>query len=221
MPSASSPFFLSELMGYFAFRSTDAGTTLTGTKLVASSGDFSQADDKYEISTPGGQFLNIDEAGADTAAWATAGVSFSTTTVETMTLTSASLTSGFPTASNTGIYTDYTKATAAAGSAVTLGEGAYGVLYNNETAGSFRVHLIIPTALGNIDTLADAVINCQCNCSLDEAKAQDYIKARAYLDLIQYKADTATGFADMAEINTMLTTLNNFLAGTDELCGSC
>lgn len=208
-------------MGYFAFSSTDSGATLVGTKLVASSSDFAQADDKYEISTPGGQFLSIDEAGADTAAWATAGVSFSTTTIENMTLTSASLTSGFPTATNTGIYSDSTKATAIAGSAVTLGEGAYGVLYNNETAGSLRVHLIIPTILGNIDTLAQNVIDCQCNCDLDAAKSQSYIKARAYLDLIQYKADTATAFTDLTEINTMLTTLTNFLAGTDELCGSC
>jgi len=216
-----SPFFLSELMGYFAFQSSDSGATLVGTKLVASSGDFAQADDKYEISTPGGQFLNIDEAGADTAAWATAGMSFSTTTIEGFTLTSASLTSGFPTDTNTGIYSDSTKATAIAGSAVTLGEGAYGILYNNETAGSFRVALIIPTILEGIDTLADAVINCQCNCSIDEVKSQKYIKARAYLDLIQYKADNATAFTDMAEINTMITTLTNFLAGTDELCGSC
>lgn len=208
-------------MGYLSFN-VPSTASITGTKFVANSSDFAQADDLYEVTTPGGQFLNIDEAGADTAAWATAGVSFSITTIETFTITSTTLTNGFPTASNTGCYSDSTKATAIAGSAVALGEGAYGVGYNNTTGGaSFTVFLYTPTILDGIDTLADGVINCQCNCSVNEANAQSYIKARAYLDLIQTKANAATAHTDIAEINTMITTLTNFLAGTDDMCGSC
>ena len=207
-------------MGFLSFNVTSTDN-ITGVKLAASSSDFAQADDKYEITTPGGQFLNIDEAGADTAAWATAGVSFSTTTLETFTLTTTTLTNGFPTATNTGCYADSTKATAIAGSAVALGEGAYGVGYNNDTAATFKVYLYVPTILDGIDTLADSVINCQCNCNVDEAKAQRYIKARAYLDLIQTKAKAAAAHTDVAEINTMITTLTNLLAGTDDMCGSC
>lgn len=188
------------------------------------SGADAAADDAFTITTPGGQVIVLDEANAgDAAKYTAAGVSFSPTANDTFGLTAASLVAGFPDATNTSLYSDTTLGTAIAGSAVTLGEGCYFVSYNNETVtgNANRAHLYIPTILDGIDTLAANLINCQCNCELNSDKAQSYIKARAYLDLINYKADTATTNTEIAAINTMITTLTNFLAGTDELCGSC
>jgi hypothetical protein len=206
-------------MGYLRFSVPSTGT-INGIKFVIATADVAEANDRYDVVTPAGQLLEIDEA-SDTSLWSAAGASFTTTGIESWNLTTASLTAGFPDNVNTSLYSDTTKTTAIAGSAVALGEGAYSVDYNNDDDGGYRLHLHIPTTLAAIDTLADAVINCQCNCETTAASTQKYVKARAYFDLLTYKANTAANEADRAEVQTMLTTLSNFLGGTDELCGTC
>jgi len=206
-------------MGYLRFSVPSTGT-INGIKFVIATADVTEADDRYDVVTPAGQLLEIDET-SDTALWTTAGAAFSTTGIEAWNFTVASLTAGFPDNVNTSLYSDTTKTTAIAGSAVALGEGAYSVNYNNDDDGGYRLHLHIPTILADIDTLADAVINDQCNCEPTAANAQKYIKARAYFDLLTYKANTAANEADRAEVQAMLNTLSNFLGGTDELCGTC
>lgn len=210
-------------MGYVQFAVKQEGSAINLTKYVLSTADIAQADDRYTVVTPGGQLLDIDEAdSADATAWALAGMSYSTSIAEVGMINLAGLITGFPTVTNTSLFSDITMGTAIAGSAVAFGEGVYAVTYNNsDEASNFRIHLHVPSILEDIDTLADAVINCQCNCMIDEMKTQKYIKARAYLDLIIYKAEEATANSDHAALQLMVTTLTNFLGGTDELCGSC
>ncbi len=205
-------------MGYLRFAVPSTGT-INGIKFVIATSEVAQADDRYDVVTPAGQLLEIDEAN-DTSLWSTAGATFTTTGVEAWSLTVASLTAGFPDDANTSLYSDTTKTTAIAGSAVAFGEGAYSINYNNDDTG-YRLHLHIPTILAAVDALADSVINCQCNCETTAASTQKYVKARAYFDLLTYKANNAANETDRAEVQAMITTLSNFLEGTDELCGAC
>lgn len=208
-------------MAFVNFNVITDSTVIQGLKYYSSAAEEADADDNYKIVTPSGHLLNIDEAGADTAAWLNCSVIFSTSSAEFFSVSLTALATYFPDTSHTeAIYTDYTETTKAAGTEVSFGEGAYGIDYNND-GNVYVVYLHIPTIEDDIDTLATAVINCQCDCEIDSAIAQTYIKARAYLDLIQYKANAATSGADMAEINTMISTLSDFLQGTEELCGSC
>ena len=181
--------------------------------------DATAADDRFEVSTPGGQKIVVDEAGGDTALWNTAGVTFYTAdSGEFFDLRPSDLTTAFVDTTHSSLFESVNSTTRILGSAVVFGEGAYGFEYNND---DFRVQLYIPTIMEAVETAATDVINCQCNCEINSAKAQRYIKMRAYLDLILYKGQYATGFSNMDEINTMITTLSNFVAGTDELCGTC
>lgn len=181
--------------------------------------DVAEADDRFEVSTPGGQYIIVDEEGADTTLWNAAGVTFYTSTSgEFFDLRPDDLTSAFPDDVNSSLFESVSSSTNIAGSAVVFGEGAYGFEYNNS---DFRVQLHVPTITDAIETAAQDVINCQCNCALNSAKAQRYIKMRAYFDLILHKAQYADGFADTTDINSMITTLTNFIGGTDELCGTC
>ena len=201
------PFLLSKTMGYLHLSIT--GTTaaddiqLSGLKLARVSSDFAQADDLYTITCPDDTALVIDEAGADTAAWTTAGVAFSTSANEAFVLTETSVNGAFH----------------ALG--LSLTEGLFCVEYNNDSTDTLRPFLYIPTILEDIDTLAQNVIDCQCNCEVDSAKGQKYIKARAYLDLIEYKSRNIAAAGDITAINAMVTKLTDFLTGTEELCGSC
>ncbi len=194
-------------MGYlhFSITGTDAAADiqLNGLKLARVSSDFAQADDLYTISYPGGSApLIINEAGGSAATWTSAGVNFSTTGNEAFVLTARSINTAF-------------------GGEIALTEGLYCVEYNNDSTDTLRPFLYIPTILEDIDTLAQNVIDCQCSCDINEAKAQKYIKARAYLDLIEYKSRNITAAGDITAINTMITKLTDFLGGTEELCGSC
>ena len=207
-------------MGYLQFTVPTTGT-INGIKFFVATTDQAQGQDHYTVVTPAGQLIEIDEDGSNAAALTTAGAAFSTTGIEAFQMTTASLTTGFPDTNNTALYSDYTKTTVIAGADVAIGEGAFAVNYNNSSDPIFRIHLHVPSILEDIDTLAQNVIDCQCECDVNEMKAQKYIKARAYLDLIVYKAENATSYADRTEIQTMITTLTNFLGGTDELCGSC
>jgi len=181
--------------------------------------DATAADDKFEVVTPGGTYFLIDEEGPDTALWSAAGVNFYTAANgEFFDLRSSDLTVGFPDDNNSSIFENVNSSTNIAGSAATFGEGAYGFSYNDD---DFRVQLYIPTIIDAIEVAAKDVLDCQCNCNLNAAKAQYYIKLRAQLDLIMYKAQNATGFSNLAEINTMVTVLQNFVGGSEQLCGSC
>lgn len=188
-------------------------------KYFTNVADATAADDRFEVSTPANQKLVIDEEGADTALWNAAGVTFYTADFgEFFDLRPSEIASAFPDTSNESLFASVNGTTKIAGSSVTFGEGAYGFEYNNT---GFRVQLYIPTIMDAIEAAATDVINCQCECEINSAKAQKYIKMRAYLDLILYKAQTAIGFSNMLEINTMVTTLTDFVGGTDELCGTC
>ena len=194
-------------MGYLHFSITGTNAaddiTLNGLKLARVSSDFAQADDLYTITCPDGTALVIDEAGSDTAAWTNAGVLFSTTGNEVLALTESSVNTAFPSLN------------------LSLTEGLYCIEYNNDSTDTLRPFLYIPTILEDIDTLAQNVLDCQCDCEIDSAKGQKYIKARAYLDLIEYKSRNIAAAGDITAINAMITKLTDFLTGTEELCGSC
>ena len=197
--------------------------TLNGYLMAITSGGFSATNCDVTINLPSGQLLQLDEDGADAAGWTTAGAAFSASGVDSFALTAAGLVAGFPTDSNTALYSDATKATAIAGSAVVLGEGLYTTesVGDISTSGNPRPYLYIPTILAGIKTLADSLIDCQCNCALNSEKAEKYIKARAYLDIITSEANALTAVSEMAAIQTKIDTLEAFLGGTDNLCGSC
>jgi len=209
-------------MGYLHFSITgttaDDNIQLSGLKLARVSSDFAQADDLYTIDCPDGSTLTLDEAGAETASLTTAGVAFSTTANEAFVLTEASLIAGFPTASAGALVKGGINV---AGSAISLTEGLFCIQYNNDSADTLRPFLYIPTILDDIDTLAQSVLDCQCDCNIDDMKAQRYIKARAYLDLIEYKSRNIAASSEIADINAMITKLTDFLTGTEELCESC
>ena len=194
-------------MGYlhFSITGTDEADniTLNGLKLARVSSDFAQADDLYTITCPDGTALVVNEAGTDTAAWTTAGMLFSTTGNEAFVFTNTSVNGAFPSLN------------------LDLKEGLFCVEYNNDSTDTLRPFLYIPTILEDIDTLAQNVIDCQCDCEIDSAKGQKYIKARAYLDLIEYKSRNIAAAGDITAINAMITKLTDFLTGTEELCGSC
>ena len=194
-------------MGYLHLSITgttaDSDLTLSGLKLARVSSDFAQADDLYTITCPDGTALVIDEAGADTAAWTAAGVLFSTTGSEAFTLTEATVNANFSSLN------------------LSLTEGLFCVQYNNDSADVLRPFLYIPTIQADVNTLAQNVIDCQCDCEIDSAKGQKYIKARAYLDLIEYKSRNIAAAGDITAINAMVTKLTDFLTGTENLCGSC
>lgn len=198
----------------------DDNITFNGVKLLSASADEAQADDQYTISCPSGNVLTIDEAGAETAEWATAGVTFSTSGAETFVITEATLIAGWTTPNvSAGALT--LNGVNCSGNNVSLTEGLYCIEYNNDTSTPLRPFLYIPTIEDDIDTLATNVMNCQCDCNIDAVAGQRYIKARAYLDLIKYKSAQITAATDITEINTMIGLLTDFLGGTEELCGSC
>ena len=188
-------------------------------KYFTNVADATAADDRFEVSTPGGQKIVVDEEGNDTTLWNAAGVTFYTAdSGEFFDLRPSEIATAFPDDNNESLFSSVNSSTNIAGSAVVFGEGAYGFEYNNA---KFRVQLHVPTIMDAIEAAASDVLNCQCNCELNSAKAQKYIKIRAYFDLILYKAQYAEGFSDTTSINSMITTLTNFIGGTDELCGTC
>jgi hypothetical protein len=181
--------------------------------------DATATDDKFELFTPAGQRIVMDEEGNDTVLWSNAGINFSTTDGEDFDLRLSNLIVGFPDNNNTSLYPDINNLSVTmSGADVVFGVGAYGFEYNDD---DFRVQIYDNELFKDLNTVAEDVLNCQCNCELNSAKAQRYIKARAQLDLILYRAKIATSAYDLPEINTLLTTLRNFLAGSDELCGGC
>ena len=197
--------------------------TLNGYLMAITSGGFSATNADVTINLPSGQLMQIDEDGADAAGWTTAGAAFSASGVDSFSIDAAGITAGFPTDGNTALYSDSTKATAIAGSAIVLGEGLYTTesVGDISTGGAPRPYLYIPTILAGIKTLADNLIDDQCNCELNSEKAEKYIKARAYLDIILNEANALTAVSEMAAIQTKIDTLEAFLGGTNNLCGAC
>ena len=197
--------------------------TLNAYAMAITSGGFSATNFDVTINLPSGQLMQVDEDGADAAGWNTAGVAFSTPGVDSFALTAAGITSGFPTNGNTALYSDATKTTPIAGSAIVLGEGLYTTesVGDISTGGAPRPYLYMPTIMAGIYTLADGLMNSQCECALNSEKAEKYIKARAYLDIILNEADALTAVSEMAAIQTKIDELEAFLGGTGTLCGSC
>jgi hypothetical protein len=182
--------------------------------MALTSGGFSATNFDVTINLPSGQLMQVDEDGADAAAWTSAGVAFSVSGVDSFAITAAGITTGFPINGNTALYSDATKTTPIAGSAIVLGEGLYTTesVGDLSTGGAPRPYLYIPTIMAAIYTLADA---------LNSEKAEKYIKARAYLDIILNEADALTAVSEMAAIQTKIDELEAFLGGTGTLCGSC
>jgi hypothetical protein len=191
--------------------------------MALTSGGFSATNFDVTINLPSGQLMQIDEDGADAAAWTSAGVAFSVSGVDSFAITPAGITTGFPINGNTALYSDATKTTPIAGSAIVLGEGLYTTesVGDLSTGGAPRPYLYIPTIMAAIYTLADDLMNDQCECALNSEKAEKYIKARAYLDIILNEADALTAVSEMAAIQTKIDELEAFLGGTGTLCGSC
>lgn len=211
-------------MAYLNISANSAVSLLTVQKHFTSAAEAADADDRIEIITAAGNYLNMDETNStDAALYPTAGIVFSTTATDVMALSSTNLTAGFPDDSNTTLFDGYLTGNPVAGSAVTFGEGLYIYRYNNESFSdnSFHGILFIPTIMSKIADLAEDLIDCQCSCELNEAKAQKYIKARAYLDLLISKVNATGDATTLIGLQPMVTTLTNFLNDTAELCGSC
>lgn len=107
-------------------------------------------------------------------------------------------------------------------------EGLY--YYATNDAAGFDTHwlLYVPTIETKLSELAEQVLDNQCNCKLDAALSEKFIKAKAYQELINYKVTalptgselTSSQIKDrLSNINSMVDTLTNFLNGTDTICG--
>ena len=211
-------------MAYLNISANSTASLITVQKHFISAAEAADANDRIEIITASGNYLNMDETNAtDAAAYPTAGIVFSTSATDVMALNTTNLTAGFTDNNNTTLFDSYVAGNAVAGEAVTFGEGLYIYRYNNETNynGDFHGILFIPTIMSKIANLAQDLIDCQCNCELNSAKAQKYIKARAYLDLLISKVNATGSATELIALQPMVTTLTNFLSGTEELCGSC
>lgn len=210
-------------MAYLNITTNSAVTSLTFRKHYTDAAQASAADDRIQFILPNGNYLNLNEANAaDSALYIAGGIVFSTTNTDVAVISNANLTAGFPDDSNTSLFASYTSNEPVAGSAISMTEGLLIYNYNNQTGGAtWTGVLFIPTIMGKIADLAQDLIDCQCNCELNEAKAQKYIKARAYLDLLISKVNAATTAETLIALQPMVTTLTNFLNGTEELCGSC
>lgn len=87
--------------------------------------------------------------------------------------------------------------------------------------------LYVPTVENKLKLLAQSVLNSQCNCSLDPALKDKFVKAKAYQELIYNKViNLTTDQSSVLEIQEViddiasdLTVLLNFLEGTETLCG--
>lgn len=210
-------------MAYLNITTNSAVTSVTLQKHYTSPAEASDADDRFQLILPNGNYLNLNEANtADASLYLAGGVVFSTSNTDVAVISNANLTAGFPDDSNTSLFASYTSNEPVAGSAISMSEGLLIYNYNNQTGGAtWTGVLFIPTIMGKIADLAQDLIDCQCSCELNETKAQKYIKARAYLDLLISKVNAGTTFTALIELQPMVTTLTNFLNGTEELCGSC
>ena len=210
-------------MAYLNINMNNSATLITVQKHYTNPTEASAADDRVQLILPSGNYLNFNEANAgDASKYTTAGIVFSTTVTDVMSISSTNLTNGFPDDDNTSLFASYTANDNAAGSAITISEGLLAYNYNNETGGAaWHGLLFIPTLMGKIADLAEDLLDCQCNCELNSVKAQKYLKARAYLDLLISKVNDESDVNKLISLQPMVTTLTNFLNGTEELCGSC
>ena len=93
---------------------------------------------------------------------------------------------------------------------------------NTATDGEDQYLLIIPAIESALNVLATSIINKQCGCKVSASVMQDFIKAKAMLQLIYAKVeeiDIVYNEADFVAINEDVTILQNFLNGTTEICG--
>jgi hypothetical protein len=82
--------------------------------------------------------------------------------------------------------------------------------------------ILMPTIETAIAELAQQVIDTQCNCKINNAVAENFIKAKAMQQLVYSKIGSygSTYNAEfMAEVNADIATLTDFLAGTNNVCG--
>lgn len=107
-------------------------------------------------------------------------------------------------------------------------EGLY--YYSTNDASGFDIHwlLYVPTIETKMSELAQQVLDNQCNCKLDAALSEKFIKAKAYQELINYKVTALPTDSELltsnikdrlSNINSMVATLTNFLNGTETICG--
>jgi len=90
------------------------------------------------------------------------------------------------------------------------------------TDGEDQYLLIIPAIESALDVLATSIINKQCGCKVSASVMQDFVKAKAMLQLIYSKIeelDIVYNESDFVAINEDVTILQNFLNGTTEICG--
>lgn len=210
-------------MAYLNIYMNNSATLITIQKHFTDPAEAADADDRVQLILPSGNYLNLNETNTgDAAKYAAANIDFSTTEGEVFSISTNNLTSGFPDDNNTSLFASYYANENAAGSAITVSEGLLAYNYNNEEGGgAWHGVLFIPTIMSKIAELAQDVIDCQCNCELNAAKSQKYLKARAYLDLLISKVNGETDPEKLIGLQSMVTTLTNFLNGTAELCGSC
>lgn len=87
--------------------------------------------------------------------------------------------------------------------------------------------LYVPTVESKLKLLAQALLDSQCNCKVDPALRDKFIKAKAYQELIYNKViNVGTDQITVTEIQECIndvtadiTILLNFLEGTETLCG--
>jgi len=87
--------------------------------------------------------------------------------------------------------------------------------------------LYMPSIEEKMKTLATSLLQSQCQCKLDAALSDKFIKAKAYQELIYHKVADATVDGNttaqiqavLSDVNSDIQTLTAFLEGTEELCG--
>lgn len=104
----------------------------------------------------------------------------------------------------------------------TLEQGVYHYTVTNGSDSELQYVILMPTVEAAIDTLAKKLLDSQCNCQMNRSVMDNFVKAKALQQLIYAKVaehGTAMDSAFLTEINADVTVLQDFLEGTNDVCG--
>jgi len=104
----------------------------------------------------------------------------------------------------------------------TLEQGVYHYTVTNGSDSELQYIILMPDVEAAISTLAQKLLDSQCNCQMNRSVMDNFVKAKALQQLIYAKVaeqGTAMDSAFLTEINADVTVLQDFLQGTDDMCG--
>lgn len=103
-----------------------------------------------------------------------------------------------------------------------LEQGVYHYTVTNGSDSELQYIILMPDVEAAISTLAQKLLDSQCNCQMNRSVMDNFVKAKALQQLIYAKVaehGNAMDSAFLTEINTDVTVLQDFLQGTDDMCG--